>query len=168
MFLSLYKEKNTMRKIVFGILVLALFVTAVTGFTTPAKASLISDIVDNSAGDKGPDYSAEIIGKWRVSEGHEWHERFSGGEVIEFFADGTGHKSLNDRDITDFVWSAGVRIETNYNTDEPFEEEMIILSMVFNDFELRYFLLDKDGSILWDSKLVLDQGAGAPLVLVRH
>jgi hypothetical protein len=34
--------------------------------------------------------------------------------------------------------------------------------------ELRYFLIDNNGSILWDSKLVLDQGAGPPLVLVRN
>ena len=113
-------------------------------------------------------YEAEIIGKWLVADGYEWHDYFLGGEIIEFFEGGMGVESL-DGSTWHFIWWAEAGLEMNYNADEPFEMHMISLIMVYEDYglELRFHLYDNNGSILWDSKLNLDQGAGPPLVLER-
>ena len=111
-------------------------------------------------------YAAEIIGKWLVADGYEWHDWFIGGEVVEFFEGGIGVESL-DGSSWHFTWSLEVGLEMNYNADEPYEMQMIILSMEYEQNELRFYLYDNDGSVLWDSQLILDQGAGPPLVLER-
>ena len=113
-------------------------------------------------------YEAEIIGTWRVTDGYEWHDWFIGGEVIDFYEGGTGVESL-DGSTWHFTWWAEEGLEMNYNADEPYEMNMISLNMIYEyeQTELRFYLYDNDGSILWDSKLNLDQGAGPPLVLER-
>jgi len=116
---------------------------------------------------EGSNYSSEIIGRWRVIDGYEWHDWFKGGEIIEFFADGTGVESL-DGVVFNFTWWAGISLEIFYEADEVFEDEILVLRMVYEDFEFRYFLHDNDGSILYDSQLLLYEDAGPPLALERH
>ena len=138
------------------------------------RTSLSQQTGDNSkgisSGNKSPDYSAEIVGSWRISEGHEWFT--IRGESIDFYADGTGNQSFDGRAITDFTWSAGVSLETNYNADVPFKEEMIILRIIYYDkverFRLQDINNDGSGSILWNSQLFLGLDAGPPVVLVRN
>ena len=111
-------------------------------------------------------YEAEIIGNWFVANGYEWHDWFVGNEAIEFLADGMGTESY-DGTFWNFAWWIDVGLEMNYNADVSFEQHTISLHMIYEHMELVFFLYDNNGSILWDSKLNLDQGAGPPLVLEK-
>ena|GEM_PF-5241208 len=87
-----------------------------------------------------------LAGRWYVEDpsGSQW---FDGGEEVEFLADGRGNERLNDFSAN-FTWQI--------------EDNRLIMSYVEFDLKLAYNLE------IADSKLLLHEGTGPPLILARY
>ena len=111
---------------------------------------------------------SELIGRWRVGNAHgfEW---FEGGEILEFLPNGRGVETYGSERFN-FRWFAGFEEMIDYNADIPYEVDILILRLTYDDFELLYRLVYDydDSSIIWDGiYMLLDQGAGPPLELEK-
>lgn len=105
------------------------------------------------------DLRGEIIGRWFVSDALscQW---FVGGEVVEFFANGTGVERFGVSEWT-FTWA----LEWVWTvTDGPGDQEIeaLMLIMNYDQFTLAYF------PEIWESELLLFLHAGPPLVFLPH
>ena len=102
-----------------------------------------------------PEYSAEhleirnaVLGQWHVYDADS-SQRFAGGEVMEFFPDGTGNEQAGG--IFPFEW------RVVHNHDDVFR-----LILDFDGFELDYWLQAEGG------ELMLFYDAGPPIILSRE